>query len=376
MLAINVSYFILLERLSMTKAKETKVNVLIFITKEFGKSFLFSVICFLAIINNSSAAEFEFRFHHFLSAKAPSHTKMLVPWAKAIEKNSKGRVKIIFYPSMTLGGKPPELINQVRDGVVDLIWTVNGYTPGLFPRTEVFELPNVYINDPVATNLAMQSLFKSDLQQEYSGLKVMFLHVHGGNGIHMKNDPVLKPSDLAGKRIRIPSRVGGWIIEAFNAIPIAMPVPDLPSALQKGVVDGALIPWEIIPPLKIHQQTKYQIEGKNKLRFGTLVFQVSMNLNLWNSLPKDIQKIFEDASDKNWLRRVGKEWQKNDDFGIAVAVSSGNKHIVLNSKQTLTFTKTLEPVVSRWIKDVTEKGINGKELVNKARKAIKKYSKK
>src|SRR3546814_8143798 len=74
------------------------------------------------------------------------------------------------------------------------------------------------------------------------------------------------------------------LIEALGAAPAAMPVPELPQALQKGVVDGALIPWEIIPPLKIHEQTEYQIEGYDRARFGTTTFQVSMNKARWDSL--------------------------------------------------------------------------------------------
>ena len=115
------------------------------------------------------AAEFDFKLHHLLSAKAPAHTQMLEPWAKAVEENSGGRVSIEIFPAMSLGGKPPELVQQARDGVVDIVWTVNGYTPGLFPRTEVFELPTVYTNDPVATNLAMAEMFDEHLAQEYQG---------------------------------------------------------------------------------------------------------------------------------------------------------------------------------------------------------------
>ncbi len=114
----------------------------------------------------AQAAEFEFKMHHLLPAKAPAHSKMLEPWARQVEANSGGRIKIEIFPAMTLGGKPPELISQARDGVVDIVWTVNGYTPGLFPATEVFELPGVYKNDVRATNMAMCEMFDTDLRSE------------------------------------------------------------------------------------------------------------------------------------------------------------------------------------------------------------------
>lgn len=316
------------------------------------------------------AADYQFKLHHFLGEKAPAHSQMLAPWARQVEENSGGMVKIDLYPAMTLGGRPPELIQQVRDGVVDLVWTVNGYTPGLFPRSEVFELPGVHKNDPKATNLALLDLFESDLKEEYKGVEVMFLHVHAGQGIHMRGKEVRKPSDLEGLKMRIPTRTGAWALEALGAAPVAMPVPELPPALQKGVIDGALIPWEIIPPLKIQEQTKYQIEGADKERFGTTVFQVSMNKARWDSLPDNVRKAFRDASGSDWVAKVGDVWAGTDDFGIDLAVKAGNTHITLTEEETAAFNTALAPVVDRWVEEVSSKGIDGGALVEKAKAAV------
>ena len=319
------------------------------------------------------AQEHVFKLHHFLGAQAPSQTQMLEPWARRVEENSGGKVKIEIYPNMTLGGRPPELVQQARDGVVDLIWTVNGYTPGLFPRTEVFELPNVYVNDPAATNLAMLDMY-DDLKEEYQGLEPMFLHVHAGQALHTRDKEVRSPEDVAGMNLRIPTRTGAWVIEALGANPAAMPVPELPQALQKGVVDGALIPWEIIPALKIQDQTQYQIEGADQTRFGTTTFQVSMNKARWDSLPEDVQQAFRDASGRDWVRELGQIWRDIDDAGLKVATDAGNTYIELTPEATQAFSEKLEPVVQQWIDEVDSKGIDGEALVEKARAAIKENS--
>jgi len=318
----------------------------------------------------AQAQDYTFKLHHFLSEKAPSHSQMLAPWAKAVEENSGGAVKIEIFPSMSLGGRPPELIQQARDGVVDLVWTVNGYTPGLFPRTEVFELPNVFRNDPRAANLAMYDMFESDLKDDYQGVEVMFLHVHGGQAIHMRDAEVRSPADFEGKKLRIPTRTGAWVIEALGASPVAMPVPDLPQALAKGVIDGALIPWEIIAPLKIQEQTEFQIEGAEKERLGTTSFQVSMNKARWDGLPPEIQQAFRDASDRDWVAKVGDVWRATDDHGIEMAVESGNTHITLSEEETAAFRDALAPVVDRWIEEVSANGIDGAALVEKAQALI------
>ena len=96
--------------------------------------------------------------------------------------------------------------------------------------------------------------------------------MHAGNAIHMANQEVHSPSDLKGKKIRTPSRTGAWSIEALGAIPVAMPVPDLPQSLQKGVVDGAFVPMEIIPLLQLQHQTKYHLA--RSLNVQVIHFQV------------------------------------------------------------------------------------------------------
>ena len=85
-----------------------------------------------------SAQEVTLKLHQFLPAQATVPSQFLEPWARKVEKDSGGRIKIDLFPSMQLGGKPPALIDQARDGVVDLVWTLPGYTPGRFPKTEAF----------------------------------------------------------------------------------------------------------------------------------------------------------------------------------------------------------------------------------------------
>ena len=323
---------------------------------------------------SATAADYKFKFHHFLGANSFWQTQILQPWVDKIEYDSNGLISIEIFPSMTLGGRPSELVQQARDGVVDIIWTVNGYTPGMFPRSEVFELPTVFTNDPEPVNLALFELFESELKQDYTGLEVMFLSVHAGNAIHMRNHAVRTPSELVGKKIRTPSRTGAWSIEALGGIPVAMPVPDLPQSLQKGVVDGAFVPWEIIPALQLQHQTQFQIEGFKNERIGSLLFQTSMNKERWDSLPEDIQNFFKNASGADWWAEIGQKLKQGEKEGIQIAIDSGNTHIILNEDETFQFTNILSGVVDRWIESVADKNIDGKTLVKKARIAIASYN--
>lgn len=316
------------------------------------------------------------KLHHQLGPKSPAQTRMLEPWAKKIETLSKGKVKIQIFPSMSLGGSPTQVFRQIRDGVTDIGWTPNGYTPGLFPRSEVFELPFVQVNDAAAASRAAYDMFQKHFKQEYRGVQVLFMHTHAGHAIQMVETPVQSPADLKGKKIRTPSRTGAWIIEALGASPVSMPVPDLPQAFSKKVIDGALIPWEIIVPFKLQTFARVQVEGENKTRFGSIIFQVSMNKAKWDSLPKDVQKAFNDASGPEWWQEAGKIWMGSDEIGLKLVKANKNNYIVLNKAQTDAFRTALEPVAERWVKEVSAKGINGKAMLEEARALVQKYSKK
>lgn len=316
--------------------------------------------------------EVTLKLHHFLGPKSPAQTKMFEPWAQRIEQDSGGKVKIEIYPSMTLGGSPPQLFRQVADGVVDIVWMVNGYTPGLFPRSEAFELPTIFTNDIAATNLAMREMFDEYLAPEYEAVHVLFNHVHAGQAIHMASEPVHTVADTQGKKLRVPGPTGNDVVKAMGATPVTMPVPDLPQALSTHAVDGALIPWEIIPALKLQDVTQYQIEGPDNNRFGTTTFQVSMNKDRWNSLSDDVKAAFDKNNGHDWLVEVAKIWRENDDHGIKVATDAGNEHIVLTEEEMATFNKALAPVVDKWIGDHKDAGFDAAKVAQAAKDAIAK----
>jgi TRAP-type C4-dicarboxylate transport system substrate-binding protein len=333
------------------------------------------VVALFAFSNaNQAAPEVTLKLHHLLGPKSPAQVTMIEPWVKAVEASSHGKLKIDIYPSMSLGGTPPQLIRQVRDGIVDIVWTVNGYTAGQFPRTEVFELPFIHTNNAVATNLAMYDMFDKYLKPEWSDVHVILLHVHAGQAMYMVDSPVHTPADLKGKKMRIPTRTGAWVLEALGANPVGMPVPSLPQALSKHVVDGALIPWEIGPALKLQQLTKYLVDGEDNVRFGTTTFCIAMNKQKYDSLPADLKKAIDENSGRDFAISAGRAWTNNDQHALGVMLKAGEQHIVIPNAEMAKFKAKLEPVVDRWIADVKGKGIDGHTLVDVARKEIAKYN--
>ena len=153
----------------------------------------------------ASIAEVTLRFHHFLPSQASVPKHIFSKWRAKIEKDSGGRLKIQEFPAMQLGGKPPELMDQVVDGVADIVWTLPGYTPGRFPKTEVFELPFTMTNAE-AVSRAYWQLGQEAMQDDFKDIHPLALWVHGPGVIHSKK-PVEKIEDLKGLKLRAPTRI-------------------------------------------------------------------------------------------------------------------------------------------------------------------------
>lgn len=330
---------------------------------------LFVLGAALALSLPASAAEVTLTLHHFLSPKSNTHANFLAPWARAVEEASDGRIEIKIFPSMTMGGKPPELYGQVRDGAADIVWTLPGYTPGVFPRIEVFELPTVHGGSATETNRAIQAIWPM-VEADFAAVKPILVHVHAGNALHLRGDGARGPGDLAGRRLRTPSRTGAFMIEAWGAEPVGMPVPALPQALSKGAVDGALLPFEVMPPLKLDELTEVSVEGADGSRFGTAIFLLAMNKERYESLPADLQAVIDAHSGGAVADMAGAVWDGAEEAGRAAQRSSGGTIQALTAEEKASFDALGGAAVTRWIDESASRGVDGEALVKAAREAI------
>lgn len=319
------------------------------------------------------AAEETITIHHFISPKAPAHKSFIEPWARRVEEESNGRIEVKIFPSMSMGGKPPELYRQVRDGAADVVWTVIGYTPGVFPRSEVFELPTVHQGSARATNLAIQENFAL-LADDFKDLKPILVHAHAGNALHLRETAVRSVADVKDMKLRTPSRTGAWMIESWNAEPVGMPLPALPQALSKGAVDGALVPFEVVLPFKLQELTKYSVEGDKGGRFGTAVFLFAMNKDRYNALPDDLKAVIDANSGSALAEEIGTLWDGIEAPGKAAQEKSGGEVIKLDAATLEDFDKLGEDVVARWVEDADKNGLDGQVLVDAARASVAKHS--
>ena len=242
---------------------------------------------------NTWAQEVTLKVHHFLSPNATSQKLLLGPWCEKIAKESNNRIKCQLYPAMQLGGTPPQLFDQAKDGIADIVWTVPSYQAGRFVKSEVFELPFMTKTAEGSSRAFWEYLQKYSLD-EFKGTRILMAHVHDGAELHFADKQVKTMEDLKGLKVRAPTRIGTRMLAALGATPIQMPAPQVPESIAKGVVDGASIPWEVVPALKIQEVTKTHTEtGPGQRKMSNTIFVVAMNEAKYNSLPADLKKVID-----------------------------------------------------------------------------------
>lgn len=324
----------------------------------------------------AKAQQVTLRLHTLIPPPANPYKTFLQPWADKVAKASNGRLKVQLYPSMQLGGKPPQLVDQARDGVVDIVWTLPGYTAGRFPNIEVFELPFIHTN-PLATTLAIQDFQPKHLTKEFKDYHVLLLHVHGGALFMVKGKGIRKISDLKGRKIRTATRAGGWLLKNLGAVPIGAPLPQIPQMLSKGVIDGALLPYEIAPAIKMQSLVKnFSILAGDQPRVNTSTFSFLMAKKSYAKLPADLKKVIDDLSGRNIARWAGQNWADIEIPGRKVMKSKKkNNFYVIPASEVAKIREASKPAIARWVKQMKRKGINGDELLADARRLVAKYTK-
>lgn len=302
----------------------------------------------------------------------PTHiqSKLAEAWCKEVEKRTNGRVKIEYYPGQTLT-KARQCYDGVLSGMSDIGFSVLAYTRGRFPVMSAVDLPLGYTSGRVATQIA-NAVYRKFKPKELMDTQVMYLHAHGPGILHTKDKPVRKLEDLKGMKMR-GHGTSALVLKALGATPVPKPMPELYQMLQKGVVEGALYPYEVNKGWRMAEVVKYAT-GSYAAAYTTTFFVV-MNKNKWNALPSDIQKIIMDINEE-WINKHGAAWDTSDIDGVRALLENGGQIIGLDKKEAARWKEAVAPIADKYVADAKKKGIsNAQEIVDFIRDMLAKLSK-
>ena len=339
---------------------------------KFSLKPLFAAAFALAAVS-AQAQEVTLKVHHFWPPGAMPPTKILQPFCDQIAADSKNRMTCQIYPAMQLGGKPGQLIDQAKDGVVDIAFTLPGYTAGRFPIMEVFELPFM-TNSAEAGSKAAWDYYTKYATKEFPGIHPLMFAIHDEGYLHSRDKQIKQLSDLRGMKLRAPTRQTNKLLASLGATPVGMPLPAVADAVSKGTIDGFALPWEVIPSVKLHEMVKYHTEtDPSKPALYSATFILAMNKARYDSLPADLKAIIDRHSGAKLSAHAGKVWDESQAVGRKPAVDRGNTFYTIPANDLDDWIKASSPLYEQWVADMDKRGLPGKQMLQDARDLLQKY---
>lgn len=335
------------------------------------KRFSVAAALCLGVASPSQAADpIILKVSHFVPPSFTLHADVIVPWCDMLEKETKGQLKCQIYPAMQLGGTPAQLVDQVKNGVADIVWTIPGYSAGRFPVLEALEQPFMAV-DAESSARAAWDFSQKYAQKELEPFKVLAIHTDGGAGLHMGNKEVKTLADLKGMKLRAASRMLSKLIISLGAVPVSMPISQVTESISKGVLDGAVVSWEGVVPSKLDEVTKFHLDPPpGKPTYAAIVCAMLMNKQKYDSLPADMKALIDKTTGLPISLKFGKEWDVAIERNRKKVVADGAKINVMSQAEFDAMLKASSNVDDEWAAEMTAKGYDGKGLVAAARELM------
>ncbi len=295
----------------------------------------------------------------FASPKHPIYANIMMPWAKALEAANVG-IKVTGYPGSQIGGSPPGAFKRVVNGIADVEFGLQGYTSTVFPRTLLMEIPLQY-GSPTEATRALWKIFDKHMASEYSRVKVIALW---GTDVPvvMTNKIVRVPSDLTGLKLRTPSANQAAIIKGFGAVPVAMPMTQTYGAIEKGVVDGAVVGISVVNSFKLAEVVKNYIVD---LPMGYSPQMIVMNRKTYDGLTAAQRAAVDKHSGLELSLKAARSYEQERDHGIDTVKKRADTRITaLTPAEKEKWVASLKTVVDGWVADFEKQGLPYRQMLS------------
>jgi TRAP-type transport system periplasmic protein len=320
----------------------------------------------------ADAPQLTLKMHHAFSSVSGVHDRFLAPWARKVEADSGGRIRIDIYPSMQLGGAPAQLFDQARDGLADIVWAAPSHTPGRFPRIEAFELPFVAASRALVSSKAIEDYAAANLADEFREVHPLCFSCRDRAVVHA-NRAVQGFEELRGLKLHVPNRLAAEAVRALGGQAVAMPIPQVLPAISGHVINGCLDPWDAVPGLKLYDVLKAHTDFADAA-LSTTTFVLTMNRGAYDRLPRPLKSVIDANSGQSAAGMAGAMWDIEAAGAVAPARERGDAVTVLPPKEVLRWRKATEPVIAAWLKQMKERQIDGDKLLADIHELLEKYA--
>jgi len=277
---------------------------------------------------------------------------------KEVEQKTGGKVDIQIFSDASLGAGDA-MLSGTRMGSIQMFCLPNTEVQRVVPEMKITTLPFIWQSyDTIGRALDSEAGRRLGELAEKQGLKLIAWGYGGYFGIQNKKREVKNPADLKGLKIRV---MGDPILidsmNAIGAMAVVMNGPEVYSAMEQGVIDGASTAAQLLYSYKY-----YEIPAKyyTHLKIHSAPVMLMINLNFWKGLSPDIQKAMTEASKtftKVFLEYYTSSSQPNSDQNILKMFRE--KGVTVTEPDTEPFRKLVIPVVRKYREEIGSKIVDG-----------------
>ena len=296
---------------------------------------------------------------------SPGHhvEEYIQSFIEQVDKATDGEVMITSYPGSTLAASDDQ-VDAVMTGAVDLAVSVHSYTPNEFPLSSVMELPQMAENAHEGSSILYDLMEEFDeFDEEYDGMVPLWVFTSDPGQIFTTDKPVKSVEDLKGMKIRSPSAMTNKWLEALGATPVSMPMDESFEALERGVVDGTIAPWEAVDAWSLGEVVNYATVGN----FYLTTFYAVMNEDVWNDLGEETQEQLQTILDKELSLKAGDSYDTVGNAAQEAAEENGMEIYELDEKELEEWATYINPTIEDWIEDMNDRGLPGQEIYDRAK---------
>ena len=273
-----------------------------------------------------------------------SFTMAVTPFAERVTAASEGTLEVKLFPGQSLAGQN-NVIDRLRNGVIEIGTGLIGLYPQLFPRTTVAMLPFESTNPHEAGVALMRLHEKGLLDAEFGEYKLLELGLYANMSVHTKK-PVRTLADLKGQKFAVMSRTMAEVLDKLGGVPVTMPPNDFHESLMRGTVDGAGIGWPGIAPFKLNEVTSYHVQTSLT---GEGQFTVMMR-GYFDKLPEKGRAAIDRYAGMPYAIEWAKSIQAQDDMGIAITKAANQTIVNLAPEEEARWKSRAQAVVDEWVK--------------------------
>jgi len=294
------------------------------------------------------------------------------PWAERVEEATNGKVKMVIFPGSSLAGSK-DMYDAVVGGITDIGWFDAAMAAGRFPLTTgIYSIPGAGIGDATMASWVLWNLYKNvpEIQAEFSGVQVLFLHAFAPLAIGTKSAPVRSIDDVKGLKLRCPPGGTAELVDLAGGTVVSMVPKDIYISMERGVLDGNVMGWEGHGAFRIVELAKYFTPVP---AFGGPQFVMSVNQEKWDSLPADIQQAILSVSGDEGAMLYGRGGDKSSQEVIDEIKSFGGQIIQMSPDEEERWNKLAEPLQAEILGDLEAKGLPAEKIWQEMQRLVKQY---